>query len=178
MRALSRILTVISTVSLGVTLGACSDVPNAPPSTVKRDTHSLQLADARVIASVTGTIQTRIEARSVVTTIHAFRRADGSVEGWARHESLGPSRARLRVRIDCLRIVGHEAWATGTVTYAAGEQNIGRPYSYRFIDNGEGAGDPPDEFAVRRFELHDCLMEPDLETRAVEFGNIQVRPGE
>jgi hypothetical protein len=72
-------------------------------------------------------------------------------------------------------VVGNRAWAAGTVVSAVSPDNIGRPYSFRFIDNGEGVGAPPDEIGVGRFLETDCMTEPTIGLRQLTIGNLQIR---
>ena len=53
--------------------------------------------------------------------------------------------------------------------------NIGRPFSVRFIDNGEGADAAPDQIGTAVFQEYDCASEPDIQLRELTIGNLQVR---
>jgi hypothetical protein len=76
--------------------------------------------------------------------------------------------------MDCLHIVGNQAWASGTVVSSANPDNVGRPYMLRVVDNGEGAGAPADQIGIGRFLDADCESEPDLSLRSLIIGNLQV----
>jgi hypothetical protein len=107
-------------------------------------------------------------------TFNILKHSDGTIRGWYHALGRGPGGAHVRVRIECLHVVGNEAWAAGTVVAAASPDNIGRPYSLRFIDNGEGEGASPDEIGVGRFVESDCTTEPDLALRQLRMGNLQI----
>ena len=79
------------------------------------------------------------------------------------------------MRVECLHVSGNQAWATGTIVAALDPRNIGLPYSFHFIDNGEGINAPPDEIGVERYGDYDCAQEPDIETRQIKIGNLQIR---
>lgn len=108
-------------------------------------------------------------------TFNILKKADGTVEGWYHALRQGPGGAHIRVRVQCLHVAGNEAWATGRVVAAVNPDNIGRPYSLRFIDNGEGAGAAPDQIGTARFQDYDCLTEPEIPLREITTGNLQVR---
>lgn len=131
--------------------------------------------DGRVVQSVTGSAHLFGGAIERTLTFDIRKYADGTVDGWYHMLARGPGGAHVRVRIDCLHVVGNQAWATGTVVAAEGEGNIGRPYALRVIDHGEGGNDVPDEVGVVRFVEYDCTAEPELSLRPVVIGNIQVR---
>jgi hypothetical protein len=111
--------------------------------------------------------------RTVVFSIKKY--ADGTVSGWYHSLKRGPGGANIRVRVECLHISGNEAWAGGTVVAAVNPDNIGLPYSFRFLDNGEGAGAPSDEIGTARFVEYDCTTEPDINLRQLRIGNLQIR---
>jgi hypothetical protein len=132
-------------------------------------------ATRKVIQSVTGNGHQLGGAVDRTVTFNIHKRADGTVDGWYRSEARPPGGASIRVRIECLHVVGNQAWATGTIVSAGNPDNIGRSYSVRFIDNGEGSGGPPDEIGVARFQNYDCMAEPDIPSRQLVTGNLQVR---
>jgi len=56
------------------------------------------------------------------------------------------SGVRIHMQLDCLNVAGNVATMSGKVTEAnaAGSGFIGNPAWFRVVDNGEGAGAPPD----------------------------------
>jgi len=157
-------------------VGACADVPSEPDvAFLSGPDASVSPSSARVIASVTGNSHLPVGANMATRDYNIVLRADGGVAGFYHALARGPGGAHLRVRMDCLHVVGNQAWATGTVVSAVGAANIGRPYSFRFIDNGEGRTAPPDEVGIARFQYYDCTTEPDIPLRQLTVGNIQVR---
>jgi hypothetical protein len=132
-------------------------------------------ATGNVIQSVSGNGH-GLAGPAVRTVTFSIRKsADGTVDGWYHSEARGKGGAKVGVRIECLHVVGNQAWAKGTIVSALNPDNIGRPYSFRFIDNGEGSGAPPDEIGVARFADYDCMTEPDIPLRQLTTGNLQIR---
>lgn len=163
----------LALMGLGPTACTDNEAPLKPQTTA-------DLADASpfgmdMIQSVSGNghlVDAQVE-RTV--TFNIRKRADGTVEGWYHSVARGPGGAHIRVSVECLHVVGDQAWATGTIVAAENPDNIGRPYSVRFVDNGEGAGAEPDEIGVERFADYDCTTEPDIALRQLTMGNIQIR---
>jgi len=133
-----------------------------------------RISSMDVIQSVSGNAHVMGEPVERTVTFDIRKHADGSVDGWYNAAARGPGGADIKVRVECLHVVGNQAWAGGTIVEAAGAGNVGRPVSMRFIDNGEGANALPDEYGGA-WQDHDCATEPDLSTRQVMIGNIQVR---
>jgi hypothetical protein len=129
----------------------------------------------RVIQSVTGNGHVVGGAVDRTVTFSIHKRADGTVDGWYHSEARGPGGASIKVRIECLHVVGNQAWAAGTVVSAVSPDNIGRPYSLRFVDNGEGGGASPDEIGGARFEYHDCQDQMEFPLRQLTMGNLRIR---
>lgn len=127
-----------------------------------------------VIQSVTGNAHLEDDEGVRTVTFNILKKADGTVDGWYHALRQGPGGAHIRVRLECLHVVGNQAWATGTVVAAVNPDNIGRPYSLRFIDNGEGAGAAPDQIGTARFVYYDCHTEPEITLREIPTGNLQV----
>lgn len=165
----------LALVFLGVI--GCTEVPlETQPAASPTDASSTyRMLDVEVIQSVTGSghLVDRPVERTV--TFNIFKRADGTVEGWYHSVARGPGGAHIRVSMECLHVAGNEAWATGTVVAAVDPNNIGRPYSVHFLDNGEGADAAPDEIGTERFVGYDCTSEPDIPTRPLMIGNLRIR---
>lgn len=73
--------------------------------------------------------------------------ADGSVSGqWT--DQFGHGAGGFHAVIDCLSVVGNEAWVSGTITRGTdpdGSDLAGLPVAARVRDNGTSANDPPDQ---------------------------------
>lgn len=91
--------------------------------------------------------------------------------------------ANIHGTVDCVSVNGNRAWFAGTVT----ESNypdipVGAVRAYYVVDNGEGAGDPPDEIAhgvtlVTITAQVWCNAQPQRVLMPIEQGNIQVSQG-
>ncbi len=92
---------------------------------------------------------------------------------------------RIHGFIDCLTVVGNEAWFAGHVTQSNEDFRVGGIRGFRVVDNGEGEDDPPDQIAHSTLlPLSDPLVETAQdwcdktpENRRlldIEQGNIQV----
>ena len=108
-------------------------------------------------------------------TFNILKRANGTVEGWYHILARGPGGAHVRIAVECLHVVDNQAWATGTIVDAKDPDNIGLPYSMRFVDNGQDADAEPDEIGGERFVGYDCTTEPEIQLRELTIGNLQVR---
>jgi len=168
------------TVSIGLAtlaaLIACSETSDRSPdpsNALLAPTASC--ADDDVVQSVTGNGHYLGDPRDRTTTFSMRKYGDGTVTGWYKMQAREGGGARLHVSIECLHVVDNQAWATGTVIVAADPGNVGRPYSFRFVDNGEGGNVSPDEIGAARFEYHDCMTEPTIPLRSLEVGNLQIR---
>jgi len=174
-RTLLTVLAVgLALIGLGLT--SCTDTPLEPreeafPAGARG---ADRISDMDVIQSVSGNAHLIDDPVEKTVTFDIRKRADGSVEGWYNASARGPGGADIKVRVECLHVIGNQAWAKGTIVAAVNPDNIGRPSSMRFIDNGEGANAPPDEFGGV-WEDYDCVTEPDLSTRQLTIGNLQIR---
>jgi len=96
---------------------------------------------------------------------------------WARVDyPLGPAEFRGRVR--CINVVGNQSTTRGVVTQSEGPGlPVGSGTIARHIDNGEGAGAPPDEFVGMPTAPPsggaDCPLAP-FPTAPVDQGNLVV----
>jgi hypothetical protein len=159
---------------LGLT--ACTEIPLEPQGVpLPMDAPLLhQMSGMNVVQMVSGNGHLIDRPVERTVTFNIRKHADGTVKGWYHSVARGPGGAHIRVRMECLHVVGNQAWAVGTVVAAVNPDNIGRPYSVRFVDNGEGANVAPDEIGVRRFEYYDCAGEPDISLRPLITGNLQI----
>jgi hypothetical protein len=177
MHRISLRLLITGIAVTGLFLTACSENPIEPGTGRLVDAiHTAnQTAGMNVIQSVTGNGHYVDGPVDRTATFSIRKYADERVDGWYRALGRGPGGANIRVRIECLHVVGNQAWASGTVVAAVNPDNIGRPYSIRFVDNGQGDGAAPDEIGVGRFVGSDCADEPDLSLRQLKMGNLQIR---
>lgn len=174
-RTLLTVLAVeLALIGLGLT--SCTETPLEPQEAayVMDARGADRISDTNVIQSVSGNAHVMGEPVERTVTFDIRKHADGSVDGWYHSSVRGPGGADIKVRMECLHVVGNQAWARGTIVAAVNPGNIGRPVSMRFIDNGEGANAPPDEFGGT-WANYDCATEPDLSTRQLKIGNLQVR---
>ena len=88
---------------------------------------------------------------------------------------------RLHGSIECVTVVGNEAWFAGPVTESTRPELIpvGSIRAFYVVDNGEGTGDPPDQIAnsVRLTRVPAqtwCDVTPVRTLLDIEQGNIQV----
>jgi hypothetical protein len=111
----------------------------------------------------------------------AIMRSDGSVKGeW--QDSFGKLWT-LHMNVDCLNVVGNEAWVSGVVRrFSIAPEFAGRAAIIRVADNGVSRNDPADqaskievEGAGEPLESYDCLEAPDLELLDMVNGQVTVR---
>jgi hypothetical protein len=176
MKRIMFTLLVFALVFIGLGLNSCGETPLATQEqTPFLDANGIdRVCDSGIIQSVSGSGHWIDEATARTVTFTIRKYADGSVRGWYQASTHGPGGAQIRVSVDCLHVVGNQAWAGGVIVSAGNPNNIGHPVSLRFIDNGEGVNMPPDEFGGVWTE-YDCATEPELSTRQLTIGNLQVR---
>lgn len=86
---------------------------------------------------------------------------------------------KLHGSVECLTVVGKEAWFAGRVTQSDfGPIPVGSIRAFYVVDNGEGKNDPPDQIA-NTFRVASAQAWCDSNFRPalldIEQGNIQVR---
>lgn len=163
---------------VGFSISGCSDDPFEPQAAGSRTTlePADRYCDMEVIESVSGNGHTKNGVvREITRNINIVKYEDGTVVGWYHGRVREGGEAHVRVRIDCLHVVGNQAWASGIVVAAANPDNIGLSYAVRVIDNGEGSKAVPDEVGSARFMDYDCMTEPDIPLRPLTTGNVVVR---
>ena len=101
--------------------------------------------------------------------------AGGLVKGQAQFQ-LRDIDLRLHLDIDCLIVVGNQAWIGGVVKNSSDPSQIGTRRVFTVVDNGEGGGviDQLGEPAPSGL-LADCLTQPALPLLSLTNGNFQVR---
>jgi hypothetical protein len=75
--------------------------------------------------------------------------------------------------IDCLSVVGNEAWASGVITSGL---HVGLPYSIRLRDLGTSANQPPDQISPGHVGdgAIPCTAHPDYELFDFPDGQVTV----
>lgn len=89
----------------------------------------------------------------------------------------------LKMRLDCLRVEGPEAWMSGVNVQSTDEALLGMPMWFHVVDRGEGSGEPADQITlVSTFFgtgipcTTDFVLPPNTDLIEIEGGNIQVHP--
>ena len=88
--------------------------------------------------------------------------------------------AKLHGSVECVTVVGNQAWFAGTVTQSDFDPiPVGSIRAFTVVDNGEGQGDPPDQIAnsvrLNVISAQDwCNITPVRLLFDIEQGNIQV----
>ncbi|UCF20962.1 MAG: hypothetical protein JSU87_06085 [Gemmatimonadota bacterium] len=101
----------------------------------------------------------------------ALEKADGSVEGQWHDQFYGG--VGVHVAVDCLEIVGNEAWVSGVVT---GKTFNGAAVVTRVADNGKSANDPVDQISYTSSAARwgDCKATPALTLYDVSAGQVKI----
>jgi len=82
-------------------------------------------------------------------SLHALQRADGSVTGqWDDRFSQVNGGGGVHVAIDCLNVIGNQAYISGVVTQSLNSDLVGHDALTKVVDNGRSANDPPDEISI------------------------------
>ena len=99
----------------------------------------------------------------------------GEVKGQAQFQ-LRDVDLRIHLDVDCLVVVGNQAWIGGVVKNSSNPALVGSRYVFTVVDNGEGQG-AVDELGepVPSGLLADCLTQPALPLLPLTNGNFQVR---
>ena len=111
---------------------------------------------------------------------HAFTAqidANGEVKGQAEFQ-LRYIDTTVHAEIDCLAVVGNEAWIGGTVTRSSNPAQVGPGLQilFRVQDNGEGFANPPDMTSQLIWgAVPSCNTTPALGVIEWTKGNVQVK---
>jgi hypothetical protein len=100
--------------------------------------------------------------------------ADGRVKGQWQDTWFGRGVAAvpIHVTIDCIKVVGNEAWVSGVVT---GGVFNGVPVITRVVDNGTSQNDPPDQISfIFEDTFGGCEATPDLPLFDIDTGQVKV----
>jgi hypothetical protein len=145
------------------------------------------IAAASVVNSASGGAQLELPSGDLRTfAFSAVLFSDGAATGQAEiHNRF--TNGDVHIAIDCLRVVGNEATASGIVTHSNSLiLPLGITAIFAVVDNGEGANTPPDLFtqvAPLPYPLLPGVTSCDdapspiplIFHAPVEFGNVQVR---
>ena len=103
-------------------------------------------------------------------SLSAIQYADGSVTGTFT-DRFGRFGGAHGV-IDCLSVVGNEAWASGVITSGLADG----PWSIRLRDSGTSANQPPDQFSLGHVgdRAIPCTAHPDYELFDAPEGQVTV----
>jgi hypothetical protein len=108
----------------------------------------------------------------------ATQYADGRVTG-EFVDVFGKGFGYTRAVIDCLSVVGNEAWVSGVIIsgHADGHDLTGLPISTRVVDNGTSTNDPPDQagFSRRGDQAYPCTAQPDDDLFDLLQGQVSVK---
>lgn len=111
-------------------------------------------------------------------TFHAREKNNGNVEGNGVLTYIGGVEFSS-FDIDCLVVDGNVAWMSGVVTRDRLPELVGQLCAFRVVDNGEGAGAPPDELSILYYgtdpAVYTCVNTLLVPVYPIEGGNIQVR---
>jgi hypothetical protein len=104
-------------------------------------------------------------------------RADGSASGqWT--DQFGHGNGGFHAAIDCVHVVGNQAWVSGTVTSGnfQGADLTGLPVITRVADNGRSANDPPDQISFSFLgDPTPCTAAPNLPLFDKTRGQVTVQ---
>lgn len=109
-------------------------------------------------------------------SLSAIERADGTVTGQWQDTFFGRGNPALavHVEIDCLVVVGNEAWVSGVITHPA--FLAGLPAITRVSDNGTSANDPADQVSFTSIDIGvTCTDQPDLPLFDLINGQVTVQ---
>ena len=123
-------------------------------------------------ASGGGTIDVAGVLNTIAFTAHID--AAGVVKGQAQFQ-LRSQGLRLHVVVDCLSVLGNEAWIGGIVLTSSDPTLIGTRVTWRVQDNGEGGGVLDQGALPVPGVAGDCLQQPALPLLPWTNGNVQVK---
>ncbi len=111
----------------------------------------------------------------------ALQKADGSVKGqyhdqFTQFPGFGGSSSGIHVAVNCLNIIGTQAWVSGVITQSRIPGLVGLDALTSVVDNGRSANDPPDEisFSFIGADL-DCNAPPVVDLFPVPQGQVVVK---
>jgi hypothetical protein len=108
-------------------------------------------------------------------SLSAIELADGTVTGQWQDTVFGRGTPAvgLHVEVDCLEVVGNEAWVSGVITRPA--SLAGLPAITRVRDNGTSANDPADQVSFTFIGIAaTCTDQPNLPLSDLLNGQVKV----
>ena len=161
----------------------CSVEP-APTAALDSSTGTLELEVASkgaVLESATGSghfNDPRAEGHVTlrIFSFSAVKASDGTTSGqWQLKNPSFP--VRVHGTVECLTVIGNEAWFAGTTTQSDRPGQIGVGRRFRVVDNGEGGSSVADQFSLAHPGSAQvwCDSAPEADVFDIEHGNIQVR---
>ena len=109
-------------------------------------------------------------------SLSAIERDDGTVSGQWQDTVFGRGTAAvgLHVEVDCLVVVGNDAWVSGIITRP--NSLAGLPAITRVRDNGTSADDPADQVSFTFIGIDaTCTDQPDLPLNDLINGQVTVQ---
>ena len=163
----------ITLVTLALFAVACSEQPSTGPE------RSVMLAPGngdRHRVSVGGHDADFIKGDKNFSLI-AIQSSDGSVKGrYTDMFGAGTTTGGYHVDVDCLEVVGNQAWIGGVVTNGSinGVDVTGRRALTRVVDNGKSANDPPDQISYSYLTNVSCTSRANLTLLLMTDGQVTV----
>jgi hypothetical protein len=108
-------------------------------------------------------------------SLSAIEHGDGTVTGQWQDTFFGRGvpAVGVHVDIDCLVVVGNEAWVSGVITHP--DDLAGLPAVTRVRDNGTSKNDPADQVSFTFIDIGlDCNDQPDLPLLDLINGQVKV----
>jgi hypothetical protein len=106
-------------------------------------------------------------------SLEANQYADGSVKGQWTDVFKIPNGTIVHATLDCLKVVGNNAWVSGVVT---GPNFTGVPVITRVADNGTSSQDPVDQIGLTELDTFGgCQAAPNLLLLPLVKGQVTVR---
>jgi hypothetical protein len=128
--------------------------------------------------SVGGSDQDATNNTDANFSLIAIQTGDGSISGqWS--DQFGQGQGGVQVNVNCLRVVGNQAWIGGIIrsgsTGQGGVDLSGLPALTRVADLGRSANDAPDAISFTFIGLAvQCTAQPNLPLLAMTGGQVTV----
>ena len=135
-------------------------------------------AAAATLASASGSGHILFGSNNEFITFSAIRQADGTVTATATVHDVSAG-VTAKIDVNCLNVVGNTATISGVVTSSNEPTLVGFEGIFQVVDNGEGAGAPPDFMSLANFYAVgtgvDCTVPAEYDLVPLQSGNVQVR---
>jgi hypothetical protein len=106
----------------------------------------------------------------------ALEKGDGTMTGqWT--DQFGQGEGGVHVDVNCVSVLGRDAWVSGVVTHSNREAApVGSYAITRVRDNGTSENEPPDEisFTFIRLAPLNCQLRPALPLFPLQGGEVKV----